>query len=346
VCCILLGARRLPTRKTPMARLLLFVIPIALAQVATGASAASAISSTRDMYSFWCTGERAQKPMCKHHELAVNIAKTQDATERKKISEQIKQVFMTAKSAATGAVAGSLNPFAKDYAEMKMAYCSTNPASAKILCSTAASRYSTATNAPSALNSMPSNVATSSTTKAMEWYCSKPGQGGMQDSICKRTAILKKMREEASLDERKKLAEQLKQYPTSPYGTMQGIYADFCKLKTSAELPLCLSLRRTTESKQMNKWYCGQPANKLSLWCKRTDLLEKIQKLSTDAAASEERKQLSMQMAAMMKTVPGAAESPSKKLSNEIAAAKSTYCASHPDLAYCKMPSGAASPVG
>ena len=60
------------------------------------------------------------------------------------------------------------------------------------------------------------------------------------------------MREEASLDERKKLAEQLKQYPTSPHGTMQAIYADFCKLKTSAELPLCLSLRRTTESKQVS----------------------------------------------------------------------------------------------
>ena len=58
------------------------------------------------------------------------------------------------------------------------------------------------------------------------------------------------MREEASLDERKKLAEQLKKYPTSPYGTMQAIYADFCKLKTSAELPLCLSLRRTTKSKK------------------------------------------------------------------------------------------------
>jgi hypothetical protein len=40
---------------------------------------------------------------------------------------------------------------------------------------------------------MPSNVATSSTTKAMEWYCSKPGQGGMKDSICKRTAIQKKV---------------------------------------------------------------------------------------------------------------------------------------------------------
>jgi len=291
-------------------------------------SAASALTSSRDMYAFWCEGERAGTPMCAHHALSLKLSKTTDLTERKAISEQIKGVFATAKS-TTGGTPGSLNPFAKSYSEMKMAYCATNPAGAKILCSTAASRY-----APSSSPTTPS-----STTQAMEWYCSKESGGAQQQNICKRADIMKKMRSTTSMDERKTLSEQLKAYPSAPYGTMQAVYADFCKLKTSTELPLCLSLRRTAESKQMNKWYCGQEAHKDGLWCQRTALLDKLNKVppSVGGVISEERKALAAQMSTLMKP-SGAGDSPSKKLSAEIAAAKAAYCADNKELSFCKSP--------
>merc|ERR1711988_884697 len=119
----------------------------------------------------------------------------------------------------------------------------------------------------------------------------------------------------------------------------QAVYADFCKLKTSTELPLCLSLRRTQESKQMNKWYCAQESHKDGLWCQRTALLDKLNKLtpSVGGVISEERKALAAQMSALMKPT-ASGESPSKKLSAEIAAAKAAYCAENKELAYCKSP--------
>ena len=58
-------------------------------------------------------------------------------------------------------------------------------------------------------------------------------------------------------------------------------------------MPICSSLRRTAQSKAMSKWYCEQPGKADGLWCKRTSLIEKLQKLP---AASEERKSITSEV--------------------------------------------------
>ena len=86
--------------------------------------------------------------------------------------------------------------------------------------------------------------------------------------------------------------------PPTPAGLVATVapvtLATLAKLTTLATHGILATLALLS-AQMMNKWYCGQPANKLSLWCKRTDLVEKIEKLSTDAATAEERKQRSMQ---------------------------------------------------
>ena len=54
-------------------------------------------------------------------------------------------------------------------------------------------------------------------------------------------------------------------------------------------MPLCYSLQRTAQSKAMSNWYCEQPGYADGLWCKRSALSAKLQKLPQEA---EERKSI------------------------------------------------------
>ena len=158
------------------------------------------------MYAFYCVEARAVKPMCKHHALMSQLAAVKDATERKAISDEVKGIISSARTQS-----GSSSPFAKDYAAMKMAYCATNPPGSKVLCSTAASRYSGAPTGGTRVSS--------TTSKAMEWYCAKPSA---EPQVCKRYDIMKKMRASVAVEEKTTLSAQLKQYPSVPYGTTQA----------------------------------------------------------------------------------------------------------------------------
>ena len=129
-------------------------------QMTAPTSAATAVSSTKEMYSYWCTAERSEKPLCKHHALIAKMTATTDPEQRKALATEVKSLYTQAKTMSAGGGPGSVNPFAKDYADMKIAYCATSPAGAKTLCSTAASRFS-----PSGS----SGSVTSSTSQAMEW---------------------------------------------------------------------------------------------------------------------------------------------------------------------------------
>jgi len=313
----------------------LLAIPMVLAQITAPTSAATAVSSTKEMYSYWCTAERSEKPLCKHHALIAKMTATTDPEQRKALATEVKSLYTQAKTMSAGGGPGSVNPFAKDYADMKIAYCATSPAGAKTLCSTAASRFS-----PSGS----SGSVTSSTSQAMEWFCAKESSElASKDSICKRASLLKQMRDPTTTpDAKKDLLKQLKEHPAPAYGTTQAIYADFCKIKTNGELPLCTSLRRTAESKKMASWYCASSEEaKQGLWCRRSELVAKLSKLpSTDSSKAEERKAISAQLSSMMKPTLGGGPSPIKQMSDEIRKAKMSYCAMHEELrgTYCASP--------
>jgi len=294
--------------------------PLVLAQLTSTAGATSAYMASREMYAQYCQGENAEKPMCKHQALSKQLSTTTDADAKKGMVEQMRKISADARSAQAGSATS--NPFAKDYTEMKMKYCATPEGvkNGKILCSTAASRYSSS--------------YTTDTAKAMQWFCAKPGKES--ETACKRAAILAKMREtEVSPEEKKTLGEQLRQYPSS-YISMQGIYADYCKAQPSdSSSSLCTSLRRSTESKEMGKWYCAQAAYKEGLWCKRTGLSEKLSKIPPQmpgSPANPERMEIIKQMTEMMKS-NGTGDSPYKKLSMEIQDATRLYCASSSEKA-------------
>ena len=224
--------------------------------------------------------------------------------------------------------------------KMKLAFCATNPPSAKILCSAAASRFQSS---PTVQKSGPGGPgAPTPTNVAMTWYCEKSPDTSDQhhSQICKHEELLKKLRETQDPATKKTTLAEMKQYPAAPYGTLQAIYTDFCKLKTSAQKPICVSTRRTNEQKAMAKWYCGQDGNTESLFCKRTSLLNELSKLppSPAGSVSDERKAVSTKLSGLLKTTAGApsSENPSAKIGKEIAAATKQYCESHAEATICK----------
>merc|ERR1719310_631927 len=176
-----------------------------------------------------------------------------------------------------------------------MAYCATNPAGGKTLCSTAASQYKT-----SGASSTKPSSSTSSTTlsynEVWQWHGGKPNKDA------------------------------------------------------EAEKSTCTRLKQTQASIQMRQWYCSQPANSESNWCKRSALLDKLNKIPSstqDPTLSAERKSLSTELAAFSKPSAGGGPSMTSLIAKEIVTAKNSYCAveTNKQIAYCKTSSpGAPAP--
>ena len=268
---------------------------------------ASFMSSSEPMFSFYCVGGRADKPMCKHHNLIMWQSAVNNTAKRKAISDEVKGIITSARRQS-----GNLSPFSKDYSEMKMLFCATNPPDSKILCASAASSYGRAAG------------SRSSKVEAMEWYCANPSA---DPQVCKRVELVKKMRDAVGVEEKKSLAVQLKQYPSITPDTTRAVYADFCKLKMRVDTPLCSSLQMSariavlrSESEAMKKWYCEQPGKADGLWCKGSRLQKLIPKSKLGVAKTT------------------GSWSSSTALSDEITAAKKLYCRStnYLDLDYCK----------
>jgi len=204
---------------------------------------------------------------------------------------------------------------AKEYAEMKMAFCATKPSNAKLLCATAASQY----RPPGASYS---NV----TTTAMDWYC---GKASAEASICKRVAAQKKLRKpNLSTEERQAAASELKELGPTPFGTTQAIYADFCKDPASLSLQtssLCTTFKRTADQEKMTRYWCGKSENAESVWCQRNAILAKLRAKTPSgelAVSASDRTTLLKQMQTVTKGKSALA------INDEISKAKASYCAS------------------
>ena len=124
-----------------------------------------ATSTSKDMYGYWCTTERVSSILCQHHDLIAKMGRATAEDEKKSISEKIKSLLKTAAAppSAPGAPR-SPSPFSKEYSQMKMAFCSSNPPGAKLMCSTAASQYRTG----GASSTKPSSASSSVTMAANE----------------------------------------------------------------------------------------------------------------------------------------------------------------------------------
>lgn len=185
-----------------------------------------------------------------------------------------------------------------------------------------------------------------SSSEVWGWYCNLRKQTQESTQLCenqkKRNEILEKLRKTGmNAADRKPLLEQLKVVPSTPFGTTQAIYADFCKVPTNADKMTCTRLKATTASANMRKWYCAQPTSTSSDWCKRQAVLDRMQKIpynTADAALTEERKKLAAEYAAFSKPPPGGGPSKAATISKEIAAAKKQYCAqeANKSLGYCQ----------
>jgi len=279
------------------------------------AAAASAVSSTAQMYDFWCAQPgKDSTVLCMQRSLSQQMRDAKDdaskALIRKKLADLSKQ-----SRAPTGASAlpGSKSLLVKQFAEMKMGYCATKPANAKTLCSTAASRYPTGSS------------YTAFSGAVFDWYCAKPSS---DSTLCKRAELLKKMKQPSlTPEQRKETSTSLKQYPAAAVATMQAIYADFCKVPANFakyETPTCTNMRRTAQQQKMTKFYCEKPEHTESVWCKRNAILAKLNKLPPPPPGSppaEERKSLLTELSALNK---GKAV---VSVNTEIIAAKKEYCA-------------------
>ena len=131
----------------------------------------------------------------------------------------------------------------------------------------------------------------------------------------KRQGILDQMRAPGKTSEqRKKLMDELKLYPTVAYATQQAMYADFCKVPANSAKDTCSRLKQTQSSVVMRTWYCGQPGKAESPWCKRSAILEQLQKIpvsTSDTAQAEQRKKLTAEYAAFARPAPGGGPSQS-----------------------------------
>ena len=298
------------------------------------------------MYGFWCTPERKSSTLCQHHELIGQMATSKDEAAKKVVGEKIR-ALMKPPTPPTPGAPRTPSPFSKEYQSMKMAYCATNPAGGKTLCATAASQFKTA-GATSTKPGSSSSSVTQSYNDVWTWYCGKAGGADRQkqcDTYNKRAVVLEQLRKPGgSAEERKKLTEQLKLLPATAYATTQAIYSDYCKVKENSEKAPCTRLKQTQASLLMRGWYCEQPGKAAGNWCKRSAVLDKLQKIpanTADAAQAEERKKLSGEYAAFSKPPPGGGPSISSQIAKEIGEAKKAYCAveANKQIAYCKIPS-------
>jgi len=313
-----------------------------------------ATSTSKDMYGYWCTTERVSSILCQHHDLIAKMGRATAEDEKKSISEKIKSLLKTAAAppSAPGAPR-SPSPFSKEYSQMKMAFCSSNPPGAKLMCSTAASQYRTG----GASSTKPSSASSSVTMSANEvwtWYCAKPKKAAVAEQLCssnaKRTTILDQLRTGGqSAEARKALLDRLKLSPGPAYATTQALYTDFCKVESNSGKPTCLRIKASQASTAMRTWYCATDGGAAGDWCKRQALLVKMQKIpvvsspssDADKALYEERKKLATAYSEFSKPPVGGGPSKAALIAKEISTAKKTYCEQPANvaLAYCRAPS-------
>ena len=108
------------------------------------------------------------------------MSATTNVEEKKKISEKIKGLLSSSKpTTAPSTTPGAPrppSPFSKEYQEMKMAFCATNPVGGKTLCSTAASQFKT--NGESSTRSSSTSSVSLSSKEVWTWYCAKASTAG------------------------------------------------------------------------------------------------------------------------------------------------------------------------
>ena len=324
-----------------------------LLQHACGARTAPATASSKEMYEMWCGPQAGTLPgkdpdsvMCQHHNLIGQLIAEKEPTAKKELAAKL---FGLRKS-HKGTSAKSFDAEVKtQYSQMKLAYCSTSPKGAKALCSTAASQYKTGSlnsfakklgnGLGGSMRSLLSGVQTSQ-NDVMLWYCNKPANA--EEQLCKRSKVIAAMQAPGTTAEvRTASMEQLKALP-APYGAMQAVYADYCKLEEHAAATTCTRLKQSSSSKAMRAWWCAKPTGADSLWCKRQALLDKLQMLpaaSTDPEKTAERKKLLTAFAGFSKRPAGGGPSPSGLISKEIVTAKKEYCAidTNKELTSCRV---------
>lgn len=329
-------------------RLLVATVVGAGALLAAGAPLApfSAEESTTEMYAFWCTGKRAvNSPICQHSALATELAMATDPADRRRIADSIHVLIASTRAASPGAADaqgkksdGTL--FAKEYSEMKMAFCTSPGPSAKTLCggdAAAASQYRLS-GAMATKSGSQGSTATTAFSEVMAWYCSLPDRPTHGGTICKRSELLDQIRTlSPQTPEHKAVAHELKEYPMPTYGVTEAIFADFCKVGKHAESHVaCIRLKQTHAAITMQKWYCAQETSKDSKWCARLAVLDKLRK--TPATDTEARLALQKEYAAFVKKPTDGSPNPSVQLEGEIARARAMYCSDLTNrmIDYCK----------
>jgi len=305
------------------------------------------------MYGFWCTPARMSSILCQHHDLIAKMGAATADDEKKAISEKIKSLLKAASPTPAPGAPRPPSPFSKEYSQMKMSYCSSNPPGAKLMCSTAASQFKTA-GASSTKPSSASSSVTLSTNEVWNWYCAKSKKTAEVEQLCsnnkKRTGILDQLRAGGqSAEARKGLLEQLKLAPPPAYATTQALYTDFCKVAENGEKPTCMRIKASQASNNMRNWYCATTSGSTGDWCKRQAVLSRMQKIpmitapTTDAdkALFEERKALAAEYTEYSRPPVGGGTSKASAIAKEIVSAKKLYCEqeSTKALGYCKSPS-------
>lgn len=248
------------------------------------------------MYEWYCK-DKPSLPLCTQHKAAQDLSVASDPTARAQLLEKLK---------TTKPDKGAIQ---KDYLAMKTSWCAGPGTTTKSpLCMMPAQRFQTGAGNPA-------RTALSDSQEPMAWYCSKPARG--EEAVCKRAEIFKKLRTPGtSATDRTALLASLKTNPAPPYGTIQGIYTDWCRQTGNADKPICVRTRTQAGQEKMTKFYCDKAANADDLWCKRTAILKQLK-----SATAEERKGLISQLS---KITPSGS---STQISASMAKAKQQYCA-------------------
>lgn len=228
-------------------------------------------ADTASMYAFWCSGYRARtSPLCRHAAVSAELAATDNSDEArlKQLSSQIKALVAEAKASSTRAPtigqykvgakpAKKQAPFAREFAQMKTAFCSDASGEAgrraKSLCSYGQYKIGGAQSVRAT-----SSSAVTALDAVMDWHCrqlktsrTKPlaealgvflagaKEGGV---TCARHELQLKARVPGIPEyERKAALGALKKYPAPTTGEYQAIYGEFCKVRanrTARRVPL------------------------------------------------------------------------------------------------------------
>lgn len=252
------------------------IIAAVISAAASGSASSrvtQAATTAQMMYTWWCTVmNHASEPMCRQHDLGIAVSKTHDPTEHSKLVQQYRKL---------AAESGNLS---REYSAAKMAFCQLKESSKLKLCSQ-----------PTRNVTRPA-VMDLGTESMYQWLCKKPNLSAEQQGMCRRYAIIQKLKS-ANANTSPTRLELYKNLRAEPYHhlTYQTVISEYCDIGENIDTSVCLDTKISREGKVFHAYACGGQKSG-GLWCKQQALREQLKMMSGKLTDSEKRKKIAKEI--------------------------------------------------